>query len=63
MRILQFLAEIVGKAIAYSDSVGDIVICLVVRGCQMDDGMELLHQYAMGSGWVADNLEDGEPEV
>ncbi len=43
MRILQYAAEVVGKAIACSDSVGDIVICLAVRGCQKDDGKELLH--------------------
>ncbi len=38
MRILQVLAEIVGKAIACSDSVGDIVQCVVIRVGKMDGG-------------------------
>ncbi len=38
VRILKFLAEIVGKAIACLESVGDIVQCSVVRASKMDDG-------------------------
>ncbi len=38
MRILQFPAEVMGKAVACSDSVGDIVKNPVVRAGEMDDG-------------------------
>ncbi len=38
MRILQFPAEVVGEAVACSESVGYIVKNPVVRASEMDDG-------------------------
>ncbi len=38
VRILEFLAEIVGKAIACLEAVGYIVKSPVVRASDMDDG-------------------------
>ncbi len=38
VRILKFLAEVVGEAIACSEMVGYIVQCVVVRANKMDGG-------------------------
>ncbi len=38
VRILQFSAEVVGKAIAGSDLVGGVLVYVIVRGGKMDEG-------------------------